>query len=184
MGGTPKFNALCRKIDADWGGEDGIIDIIAGGVTQNKLAARLGVSRQMLYKWSKMTEGRREKYLEARTTCAGVYADESKDLLDDLADDPDVTSAQVSLARARSHSRQWTAGKLNPEKYGDKQVIDITVNAENLHLDAVRDLSAAFLEREREIARLGPGPAQEDEETDLSTAPMVVDGDYEIEEEA
>lgn len=192
MPGTPKFKALCAKID-ELGGEDFIFEELAMGRTQTKIGKMLGVSRQMLYKWSKRTTERRKLFKEAEKMGGDVLAEES---LDDLLDlkGRDLTSAEVSLARATSEGKKWMARKMNPDKWADRKVLDVNVTVQDLHLESAREASEAFLTAEREqraLLEAGDAKVQEIDAmerlkeyvTTGQGGALVVEGDFEIEQE-
>ena len=171
MPGRPVLRELARRIEV-LGGEDFVFEQLASGITQAKLADGLDTNRRMVYSWSKMTPERREKFVYYRKLGAGAAFDESVDILDDMVDDPDLNSAKVSLARARSQAKRAYAAKMNPEKYGDKQVIDINVTHSDVHIEALKEANAlkeAFIAANRQ---LGPGSGEN-----------VVEAEYELEGE-
>ena len=168
MPGRPILQALSRKIEK-LGGEDFVYGQLSNGITYSKLAILLGCDRRLFFSWRKMSEDRLERCEYFRVMGAGVLAESSVDELVDMQGQ-DVTSAEVSLARATSNSKRWLAGKVDPATWGEKQVVDINVSADNLFMDALRAGSKKWLARDDERLRLEAG----DED--------IVEGDFTIEE--
>ena len=48
------------------------------------------------------------------------------DEMQDIADDCGIEKGEVEKARLRIWQRQWTAARLRPKKYGDKQAVEVT----------------------------------------------------------
>lgn len=66
-------------------------------------------------------------------------AEESVRILDEAREEGVRSTAEATLARSQSSSRQWWASKLNRDKYGQgRQGIDVNINVGELHLDALR----------------------------------------------
>lgn len=172
MAGTPKFQLLCKAIE-ECGGEEYIWERVADGDSMKTIAQSLGFSRGLLYKWiNRDKERRRAKLKEARELSADAHAEDAGEVLDDLSEQPGVTSAEVQLANARANYRKWLAGVRNREEYGERQQAGITVNVGSLHLDALR--AAGSME-------LSPPSADGDGEPELLEA-EVVDAEAEAED--
>lgn len=84
------------------------------------------------YEWLKLSPQLRDRYACARDLQADLIVDEIIQIADDTAsdwiEDEDgkvrVDNEAVQRSRLRIDSRKWLAGKLNPKKYGDRQVIE------------------------------------------------------------
>lgn len=66
-------------------------------------------------------------------------AEDSIRLLDEAREEGVSSTAEATLAKAQSGSRQWWAAKLNRAKYGEgRQATEVRVSIQELHLDALR----------------------------------------------
>lgn len=63
-------------------------------------------------------------------------ASQVMDIADDVAEF--ALADPVRVAEMRIKARQWTAGKLDKETYGEQKGAAVTVNIAGLHLDALR----------------------------------------------
>lgn len=75
-------------------------------------------------------QGFREQYTRAREAQADGYADEIVDIADEkITEENRVFAAALEQQRkTRIAARQWAAGKVKPQKYGDR--LDITMTAD------------------------------------------------------
>lgn len=93
------------------------------------------------WRWEKTEFSAR--YAEAKRFQAEIMAESLEDITDDLLDfsyeDEDgvrrIDSGMVARARIIADSRKWTASKLAPKIYGDKQQVE-QVTSENDQLKA------------------------------------------------
>ena len=133
MAGKPKM----RKLEADIeerGGEQWFFDQIADGIKWADIAAELGVSRPMLYKWLQRKDGRQEALREARRLTAMSFADDGLQILDTA--DPRT----ANLAKARAAYRQWLAERFDRESFAQKASteVNVQIDARQLHLTAIQ----------------------------------------------
>jgi hypothetical protein len=151
MPSRPYLRALTRWIE-EQGGEPFILDRIAAGESVGKIAKSIQlpgrdkpISRAMLYYWRNAGGDERKKGWElAMKESAEALAEEAGEVLDNLSEEFDPTSAQVSLARSRSEYKRWLASKRDADTFGDRKS-DVNVNVLSLgdvHLDALRKLGS------------------------------------------
>ena len=76
-----------------------------------------------VYDWKKADESFRQAFMRAREQQADVWADE----LVDISDAELPTREAIRRARLRMQSRQWLAGKFNPQ-FADKPTTQVGVN--------------------------------------------------------
>jgi hypothetical protein len=76
-----------------------------------------------VYDWKKADESFRQAFMRAREQQAEVWADE----LVDISDAELPTREAIRRARLRMQSRQWLAGKFNPQ-FADKPTTQVGVN--------------------------------------------------------
>jgi len=133
MRGRQLMRAAMRKID-EQGGED-LFDQLAGGMTMTALVKKIGVSKRVFYKWLRSVEGREEKYYEARRRWADTLAEETLEIADGAIDAHD---AQVR--KLRIDTRKWLAARANPDNWGERRDLLLSINIQDQHLVALRDL--------------------------------------------
>ena len=171
MPGRPILQKFCRRVEA-LGGEEFIYSELGGGYSYNRIATLLGVDRRLLASWRNMTEERAEKCKYWRRKGADAIAEQSVDDLEALKDDPDLNSAKVSLARASAQGKRWMASKL-ADKWSDRTVVDINVNADSLFLDVIQERSRQWLAMEQDR-----GPLESLLESgDIEDVDFIVEGD-------
>lgn len=133
-------------------GEDRIFGLLADGETVSSVCRKIKelypdelgeLSRGVLSTWCNRPE-RKERYLEARRMGAVAYAEDSLE----IADGAPLSKEGISKAKLRADTRKWIAGKLDRDAWGEQTQAGVTVNIGQMHLNAVRELSA---ERERAI---------------------------------
>lgn len=91
------------------------------------------------YSWLDAADGRREHFERVREAAADAVAEESVRILDEAREEGVSSTAEATLARSQSSSRQWWASKLNRDKYGEgRQGVDVNISVGELHLDALR----------------------------------------------
>jgi len=133
MSGRPKMREAMRRID-DQGGEE-VFDDLASGMTTVNLIKKLGVSSRVFYKWMRATKEREEKYYEAKRKWADHLAEETLDIADGAIDAHD---AQVR--KLRIETRRWLAARANPDNWGDRRDPLVSINVQDQHLGALREL--------------------------------------------
>ena len=133
MAGTPKMRIGMQKID-DQGGEE-VFDFLASGMTTVNLIKKLGVSSRVFYKWMRTTPEREERYYAAKRRWADHIAEETLDIADGAIDAHD---AQVR--KLRIDTRRWLAARANPDNWGDRKDPLVSINIQDQHLGALREL--------------------------------------------
>ena len=92
---------MTRRINS-LGGDEWFFGRIIDGDSMSMIAETLGVSRNFLYSWINLKKGeRRAALVEARRLSANAHVEDGQDILAVLADKPELTSAEVSLAASR-----------------------------------------------------------------------------------
>ena len=135
MSGSPKLREAMRKLEEQ--GDDALFDQLASGMTMNALVKQVGVSKRVWYKWLRSTEGREERYYSARRKWADTLAEETLDIADGAIDAHD---AQVR--KLRIDTRKWLAARANPDNWGDRRDPLVSINVQDQHLGALRELIA------------------------------------------
>lgn len=144
--GTRLLGLFSKHVEAH-GGDDWVFSFVEEGHSMRKVAELTGCSsRGMLYNWIKNGgEARRAKLNAARKISAHCHAEDAGEVLDDLAQEGVISSADVSLASSRARYKQWLAGMRNREEYGEKAGVEINLSVGDLHLDALRRNSAGVV---------------------------------------
>jgi hypothetical protein len=120
--------------------EDQIIDMLSE-YSMVYTCKQLGISRQTIYTWIDTRDGFIDKYARATSERADYKAEEIDRIAYDVLDGRyDANSGRVAI-----DALKWTASKLKPKAYGDRQVIDVTGNVTHASLSD-DDLSKRLLE--------------------------------------
>lgn len=134
--------AAAERAEAD--GLDGPEGAILAAVEElgalGKVAHRFGVSRAAVQAWIRTDPERlRPLIAEARLGAGDGAAEEAGEILDVLAKQSELTTAEVSLANSRANHRKWLAGVWN-EMYRDRRgaEVKVEVDVRLLHLEALR----------------------------------------------
>ena len=114
--------------------------------------------RQAFY-WLQENPEFRAAYEDSRHLRASFMAEQTIEIADDKTLDPDLRRAMVS-------ARQWLTGKLAPKTFGDRKIVDQTVNAQvNTTTTTVIDVSHLSLDEihaaERAFTRVIEGELDE-----------------------
>ena len=80
--------------------------------------------------------GRRDEYKRAQRHFAETLADETIKIADSCID-----TADAQIAKVRIDARRWIAGKVDPERYGEKQGPAVHINLQSEHLQALKDIN-------------------------------------------
>lgn len=97
-----------------------ICDWIASGKSLRSYCEQEGTpQRRTVMKWLSENEGFRAQYAQAREDQAESYADKIVDIADNMDIPPEHKRLMID-------ARKWTASKLLPKKYGDKQTTEVT----------------------------------------------------------
>jgi hypothetical protein len=117
-----------------------IFNHISNGNSLHKSLRLFKLSTEMFYLWIDMDFSLSQRYARAHEKRADALFDKSIDM---AATIPDVNRARLVV-----DTLKWVAGKLNPQKYSDKQNINIISNTNNNILNLSSD------EREAKILEL------------------------------
>lgn len=167
MTGNPNahaFMARMNELGGEISGDEWFYAQVGGGLTMQAIAEQIGCSRQWLYTWLK-GPGRKERFKEAQRDAAPLVFEDGGKILDDLKDvkGRDLSPAVVQVARARADFHIKRASVLDPETFGEKAGVQITVDIGQLHLDALRAKGSMTLYPKAETKTLGPGEPEPDE---------------------
>jgi len=140
MAGQKRTNRLWDAIEAN-GGEDLVFIPLSDGETLTAVCRMLqreypdleDLSRGILSTWCNQPQ-RKERYLEARRMGAVAFAEESMEIVDG------ATPETAYLAKTRSDTRKWFAGRLDRDAWGQPDKAAVQLNINQMHLDAVREL--------------------------------------------
>lgn len=118
-----------------------ILDRISEGESVNKILPVIGreeglPGRRVFYEWLLGDEKLAHNYARACEDRADHIAEEALDIADEREDD--VTVLQdgreivnhnvINRDRLRVDTRKWFAGQLHPKKYGNRTILDGSVN--------------------------------------------------------
>ncbi len=147
------------------GGWEKVFERIASGETQTGIAKGFGVSQGFLSRILNQDEERRRAFREAKRQAAQAYADEAKQIVDDVPADRD----EIAKARERAGVRKWLAGVYDREQFGEPVPgLDVTLNVGELHLAALRHRTVADTPRfvaEPERGTLASPQADDDDDS-------------------
>ena len=101
----------------------------------------MNINRQTIYNWIDNVEGFKDRHIRATQERADYKAEE----IDRIAYDVLEGKYDANAARVAIDALKWTASKLKPKAYGDRQVIDVTGNVTHASLSD-DDLSRRLLE--------------------------------------
>ena len=127
------------------GGDEVIFERIANGERIGKIAESLGVGRRMLYRWrdhGEHKQRRNEEWSAALKLSGEGCAELGMQVLEDLANQDELSPARVQVATSRSNYLKWLAGVRDRDTFGDKQGPAVVLNLASLHLDALRQIGA------------------------------------------
>lgn len=150
MAGNPKKRAMIAELEKRTKEEcepgsthlDYVVDWVAGGKTMVELAAdikdtiNVEVSNMMLSKYIHLTwpETAGPALAAARKRGAHNLVAEAMGIADDAPNDRDA----IRKAKLRSDVRLWAAERWNRDELGRAPEVQLNVNVNNLHLDAMR----------------------------------------------
>lgn len=128
--GTPK------KPYTDAIGE-AICGYISEGMSARKACKTVKWAESAFYRRLAEDEGLREKYARAKELAQDAQVDEMRELADT------ATAENWQVRRLQIDTRKWTAARLAPKKYGDRQQIDLNAQIEQLpDAEIVAELAA------------------------------------------
>jgi hypothetical protein len=129
---------------------------LADGVPVGQVAKALGISRRYLYMWrdrpghqerlKPMWEAAMKMSAEADLENSTMEFDRlDREIMDDNGETirriPAAT--EVQLVSGRAKFRQWLAAKKDPERFGDKNGVEVNLNFGDLHLQALQGAKAS-----------------------------------------
>lgn len=143
MAARPLQEEVIALIDAR-GGLEPIYARLADGESVKSIAASYTpewrkekpLSRPWFYFLLTRTPELKEAYLKAMEVKADTLVEEAGEILDTVPVDRD----EIQKADKRAQFRVWLASRLNRKTYGepDKQPVNVQINVETMHLDALR----------------------------------------------
>ncbi len=123
--------------------------IISAGENTRAAADFIGLSTNKINGYIKGHPELSERYEEARQLRAEFHAER----IEKIANDVETGEMDAAAARVSLDARKFLASRFNPDRWGDKQRVDLTVTDMNaLYMDALEALSIP----EGEIVREGP----------------------------
>lgn len=136
MASRPIRAQLLQDIAALPDGWESLWERVADGETQTTIARSFGVTQGFLSRIIHEDPEHVKAFEMAKRQAADGYADEVKDIADNLLAERD----HIAKGRERIAARRWLAGVHNREKYGEPSAVSvgISVNVASLHVDALR----------------------------------------------
>lgn len=137
MASQPIWRAFLVKMAQD-GAEDQAFDMLSDGDSVLKIARKFGVGRTTMYRWFVFTAEREARYKK----CQDTGGDARVDRIEEIADaplDPMASPQEIAHRKLQVDTKRWAAGVAKPalaDKSGNST--NITINANVLHLDALR----------------------------------------------
>lgn len=135
MASRPILRKLIADIDAA-GGEAALYERIADGDSVLTISRDFGISRSFLSNHLNRSPEHKANMRRARETRADFLGDEINEIADT------ATPLTANVAKLRIDTRRFIAGRLNPDTWSEKQAPLIQINANSLHLDALRKVRA------------------------------------------
>jgi hypothetical protein len=120
-----------------------LIDEICERIGEGRTIASIGRDEDMpdartIWRWLNSDEGFCQRYARAIQQRAMAHAD----AIDDLAARAISGEIPADVARVAIDAKKWTAQRLLPKFYGDRQMIDANVtHTHTLHLEALKELA-------------------------------------------
>lgn len=144
MAGMAKRKEAAQVIQARL--DDVLAELGAGKSLRNACIA-VGVASESGLLWlMKQDSTVADRVADARKSGAHAIASQVMDIADDVAEF--ALADPVRVAEMRIKARQWTAGKLDREAYGETKGAQVTVNIAGLHLEALRRQPAPALQQD------------------------------------
>jgi hypothetical protein len=131
MAGRPiRRNML--QVFKNAGGDEWLLEQVAAGRTLTAIGKELGISAAKVCGYLR-EPARREAYARAQESAAAALVDQSLEIVDDA--DPQT----VQLAKLRSETRRWIAGKLHREQWGEQSGPQVAIQINGLHAGMLRN---------------------------------------------
>lgn len=121
-----------------------LIDEICQRIAEGRSVASVARDEDMpdnktMWRWLNSDEGFRQSYARAIAARAMAHADR----IDDVSSAVLAGKIPPDAARVAIDAMKWTASRLLPKVYGDKQQVEATVtHTHTLHLEALKELSS------------------------------------------
>lgn len=98
-----------------------LVDVICARIAEGESVAKICSDPKMpvtttFYRWKRENPQFQQRYDEAKADCADLYSEQILEIADNTSPDADVQRDKL-----RVDARKWTAAKLKPGRYGDKQ---------------------------------------------------------------
>jgi len=110
--------------------DDMIVSMFEDGRSQTQICYELGIGRRALEQWIEDTDP--HIIARARAKAADKLAVETLDIADSMAD----SNPQRDVQRIRT--RQWLAERWDQKTYGLQKQAQVTINMQDLRIDALR----------------------------------------------
>ena len=181
MPGRPKRRAMIARMRAK-GGWPWLLEQVASGRRIQDIANELETSRYEFYNLMNKNERIKRYYRTARMIGASARMDDALAIADGPKNGEEDTKVKVARDNLRVQFRRWLASVDDPDTFGKKEVTDVNVTINALHLDALRatvaretalidHLNATALPAGlRTVERIAPSPAIEDAEFEEDTS--------------
>ena len=118
-----------------------------------------------VFLWKRTKAGFMELYVRATEERGLTYGDRITDLIDSvLAGEYEVDRARLAL-----DGLKWTAARLAPKQYGDKQIVDINVDMGKTAAAVLMDLSNRANQIEHQVIDITPVDPSLDKGGDIET---------------
>lgn len=120
-----------------------LVDEICQRIAEGRSVASVARDEDMpdnktMWRWLNSDESFRQSYARAISARAMAHADR----IDDVSSAVLAGKIPPDAARVAIDAMKWTASRLLPKVYGDKQTIDATVtHTHTLHLEALKELA-------------------------------------------
>jgi acyl-CoA reductase-like NAD-dependent aldehyde dehydrogenase len=100
------------------------LERISAGESLRQVAANLGLSSETrIREWAESSPENAAQYARAMEFRADVHADKIESVAAELLDG---TRTDAQAARTAIDALKWTASKLRPKRYGDRQAVELT----------------------------------------------------------
>lgn len=123
--------------------EDDVLDRVAAAEPLESIAKSYGIHRATLHRWLTSSDERKRGYAQAQQASATAHAELSVQILDDAAEDRDISGPQATIAKARADSHKWLAERFDRDTFGADPTVQMNVlSTGELHLDALRQFGS------------------------------------------
>jgi hypothetical protein len=119
-----------------FGGEQAVVAALTAGSTLLQIGRQIGLSPDSIYEWVERTPERAALISRARARGAAALVEDGMSMLDQA-----TTREEVQIAEARAKYRQWVASRVDRDTWGDTPAVQLTINTNEMHLEALRNRS-------------------------------------------